>query len=149
MLDKLLPQRVDNVYRGHKLALWLFGLVVLAKLGIGLVSIFDGYRAASTGDGLPMDTYPAAAAQAVLSLFALLGWLHLLLGAICIVVLVRYRAMIPLMFVLLLVEFLGRKLILMVMPIIRSDAAPGGVLGLVLLAVMIVGLVLSLRRRAP
>ena len=25
LTDRLLPQRVDNTYRGYKLALWLFG----------------------------------------------------------------------------------------------------------------------------
>lgn len=29
MFDRLLPQQLDNDYRGHKVALWLSGLVVL------------------------------------------------------------------------------------------------------------------------
>ena len=146
MLDRLLPPSVDNSYRGHKLALWLFALVVLAKLGIAFGSLFNGHEAASTADGIPLDTFPPAATQAVVSLFALLGWLHLMLCAICIVVLVRYRTMVPLMLTLLIVEYLGRKLILMVMPIERS-AAPGTIVNLVILAVMTIALVLSLYRK--
>ena len=146
ILDQLLPPSVDNSYRGRKLALWLFGLVVLAKLGIGLGSVFNGHEAASRADGIPLDTYPAAAAQAVVSLFALLGWLHLMLCAICIVVLVRYRALVPLMLALLIVEYIGRKLILIVIPI-ESSAAPGTIVNLIVLAVMIVALLLSLWSR--
>jgi hypothetical protein len=39
MFDRLLPQRIDNSYRGHKLALWLFALVVFMKTSIGPVAI--------------------------------------------------------------------------------------------------------------
>ena len=147
ILDQLLPPSVDNSYRGHKLALWLFGLVVLAKLGIAFGSLFNGHEAASTADGIPLDTFPPAATQAVVSLFALLGWLHLMLCAICIVVLVRYRTMVPLMLTLLIVEYAGRRAILTFMPIERS-AAPGSIVNLVILAVMIIALVLSLWSRA-
>jgi len=65
----------------------------------------------------------------------------------CVVVLARYRTMVPFMFVLLIFEFLSRKLILLVLPITRSDAAPGTIVNLVLLGVMVIGLALSLRSR--
>ena len=145
MFQQLLPPRADNNYTGHKVALWLFALVVLIKAAIGIGSIFNGYQAASEADGIPLSTYPAAAAQAVVSLFALLGLLHLIICVICVVVFVRYRAMIPFMFALLILEFLSRKLILLLMPISRSDAAPGTIVNLALLAVMVIGLALSLR----
>jgi len=32
MFDQLLPLTIDNTYRGHKLALWLFGLLLIMKL---------------------------------------------------------------------------------------------------------------------
>ena len=99
-------------------------------------------------DGIALDTFPPAAAQAVVSLFALLGWLQLTLRAICIVVLVRYRALVPLMLTLLIVEYLGRKAILTLMPIERSATSPGSLVNLAILAVMIVALVLSLWSRA-
>jgi len=130
ILDQLLPPSVDNSYRGR-------------KLGIGLGSVFNGHEAASRADGIPLDTYPAAAAQAVGSLFALLGWLHLMLCAICIVVLVRDRALVPLMLTLLIVEYIGRKAILTLMPIESSARSGGTIVNLVILAVMLVALVLS------
>src|SRR5438105_15694701 len=109
MLGLLFPTHVDNTYRGHKLALWLFGLVVLAKLGIGFGSVFNTYQAASQADGIPLDRYPSAAAETVVSLFALLGWLHIMLGVICVAVLIRYRAIVPLMPGPLIVEHLRRR----------------------------------------
>jgi len=52
--------------------------------------------------------------------------------------------LIPLMFALLLLENLSRKLILQVMPIPRTGTPPGFFVNLVLLALMVVGLALSL-----
>jgi hypothetical protein len=147
MLERLFPQRLDNTYRGYKLALWLFGLVVLMRLGISLNSIFNGYFVASSADGIPLDTFAPAASQTVVSLFALLGLSHLILCLLCILVLVRYRALVPFMFALLLLQQLGRKLILYFLPVARTGTPPGSVVSLVLLTLMIAGLVLSLWNR--
>jgi hypothetical protein len=147
MLNQLLPQRVDNTYRGYKLALWLFGVVVFMKVGMSLVSIFNGYSVASGPDGIPLDTFSSAAARTVVSLFALLGLSHFMICLLCILVLARYRGMIPFMFALLLLEHLSKKLILQVMPIVRTGTPPGFYVNLVPLVLMIVGLALSLRRQ--
>jgi hypothetical protein len=144
MLDLLLPQRIDNAYRGHRLAVWLFALVVFVQAGQGLMSIFNGYYAASAPDAIPLDTYTAAAAQTVVSLFALLGLLRLIICLVCVLALARYRAMIPLMFALLVLEYVSRRLILQCLPIVRSGTPPGSVVNVALLAAMILGGALSL-----
>jgi len=148
MLDQLLPQRADNTYRGHKLALWLFGLVLLVKLAIGVNSIINGHTVASSADGIPLDTFTPAGAQAVVSLFAAWGLAQVVICALCIVVLVRYRALVPFLFVVLLLEHLSRRLIFYVMPIVRTGTSTNLTVNLVLLTLMIVGLVLSLWSRA-
>ena len=149
MIGRLLPRQIDNAYRGHRIALWLFGVVIVAKLAIALGSIFNGYEAARSADGIPLDTCSPAGVQAVVTLFALLGLLHLTICLICIVVLVRYRTMIPLMFALLLLEYLCRKLILQMMPIATSGGSPGAIINLVIVAAMVVGLWLSLCQSDP
>ena len=147
MLGQLLPQRFDNTYRGHRVAVWLFALVVFVQTGQGLMSIFNGYYAASSPDAIPLETYSPAAARTVVSLFALLGLLRLIICLLCALALFRYRAMIPLMFALLVLEYLSRRLILHFLPIIRSGTPPGSVVNLALVAMMIVGLALSLRSK--
>jgi len=144
-LNRLFPERADHTYRGSKLALWFFALLVLVKTAISLGSIFNGYTAASSADGIPLDSFSPAGAQTVLSLFALLGVSQLVICLVCILVLVRYRALIPLMFALLLLYQLSRQLILRFLPIPRTGTPPGSAINLVLLGVMIVGLALSLR----
>ena len=144
MLGQLLPRRIDNTYRGHRLALWLLAVLVLMKGGIGLGTIFNGYSAATSADGIPLDTFTPAGEQAFVSLFAAWGLSQLMLNLIGLLVLVRYRAMVPFMFALLLLEHLSRKLIFWVLPITRAGTPPGFFINLVLVAVMVVGLVLSL-----
>jgi hypothetical protein len=144
MFNQLLPRTIDNTYRGHKLALWLFGLLVFMKVAMSLSSMFNGYSVLTSADGIPLDTYPSAAARTIVSLFALYGLSNLVLCVLCILVLVRYRSMIPFMFALLLLEHLSRKLILQLMPIVRTGTPPGSAINLALLALMSVGLALSL-----
>lgn len=148
MFERLLPQRIDNAYRGHPLALWLFGLLVLAKTAIGLGTIFNGRNAAVTADGIPLDTFGTAGAQAFVSIFAAWGLAQATIGVLCVLVLVRYRAWVPFMYSLLLLEHVSRKLIFLVMPLPRTGEAPGYFINLGLVAVMILGLVLSLKRPA-
>ncbi len=145
MLHQLLPQRIDNAYRGHRSALWLFALLVLMKGGIALGTIFNGRSAAISADGIPLDTFTPVGEQAFVSLFAAWGLSQLMLNLIGLLALVRYRAMVPLMFALLLVEHLGRRLIFWILPIARTETPPGYFVNLLFVAVMIVGLVLSLR----
>ena len=145
MFDQLLPQRIDHTYRGYKPALWLFGLLLFMKIAMSLNSIFNGYSVASSADGIPLDTYTSACAKTLVSLFALLGLSHFMICLLCILVLIRYRSMVPLMFALLLLEHLSRKLILQFLPIVRTGTPPGFYINLGLLALMIVGLALSLR----
>ena len=73
MLKQILPQRIDNTYRGHPLAVWLFIPVVVLKTGIALGTIFNGRGAAQSADGIPLDSFGASGAEAVVALFAIWG----------------------------------------------------------------------------
>ena len=147
MSSPLLPRRADNEYRGRKAALWIFGLVVFVKLAMGVNTTFNGRSVASTADGIPLDTYTPAAAQAFVTVFALLGVGHVVLGLLCVLVLVRYRALVPLMFAFLLLEHVGKRVVHQMMPIERTGTPPGSAINLVLLSLMVVGLALSLWSR--
>jgi hypothetical protein len=147
MLSRLLPQRIDNNYGGYKLALWLFGLLVLMKAAVGLNCILNGAYVASHADGIPLATFTPGGAQTVVSLFALWGVSQLIICLLCVLLLVRYRAMVPCMFALLILESLSRRVILLVMPPFKTGASGGSYVQLVVLALMVVGLALSLRSR--
>ena len=147
MFDKLLPQPIDNTYRGYRVALWLFGLVVGVTITQGLFVIFNGYSTIMSADGIPLNTYPPAAAQTIVALWAQRGLSRLIISLLGVLVLVRYRRAIPFMFVLLMLNYLASQLILQFVPVVRTGTPPGPIVNLVMFALMIIGLALSLRSR--
>jgi hypothetical protein len=144
MISKLFPPSIDNVYRGRKAALWLLGFIVLIKGVMGINCIFNGDSVAISADGIPLETFTPAGASAVVAFLALWGWSLLLFSLLGVLALVRYRAMVALVFVLLLLEQLGRKWILLAMPIAGSGESPAFSINLVLVGLMVIGLAQSL-----
>src|SRR5579862_4280134 len=112
ILNRIFPKQFDNVYSGHRLAIWLFGLVVLMELAMGANSIINTRTVAMSADGIPLDSYSAGGADAVIALFAIAGLFRVLLALQGVLVLIRYRAMIPFMYLLLLILHLGSKMLL-------------------------------------
>jgi hypothetical protein len=147
MFERVLPTTIDNTYRGHKLGLWIFGLIAVMRLVIGINSIFNGWNVLTSADGIPLDTYPSGAAQSMVSLWALLGLSRVVLSVLCLVVLVRYRGLVPFLFVLFLLQHLSGELIARFLPLARTGAPPASAINFTFLALIILGLVLSLWRR--
>ncbi len=147
MLGALLPRRMDNEYRGHTLALWLFGLVIAMKSTQSLAIIFNGYPTARDADGIPLDSFTPAVAQTVVAVFAQGSLWRLFFCLLCVLVLFRYRSAVPLMFGLLALNYLAAQLILIFVPLPRVGAPVGPLVNLGLFVVMLVGLGLSLWRR--
>jgi hypothetical protein len=147
MLDKLLPQSFDNRYRGYKAALWLLGLVAGVKIVQSLGVIFNGYGTAVAADGIPLNAYTPEAAQQMVALFAQGSLWRLTFGLFCVVVLMRYRSAVPIMLVLLLLNYLASQLIFEFVPLVRTGTPPGPYVNFGLFALTILGLVLSLRNR--
>jgi hypothetical protein len=147
MFRQLFPERLDNEYKGSTIAPWLLGAVLLVKTLQSLVSIFLGATVASGADGIPLNSYTPAGAQAVVALFALLGIARLPFYTLCALALARYRRAVPLLLLLFALEYVARTVALYYVPIARTGMAGGLVVNRVLFAMMIVGLVLSLRPR--
>ena len=143
----LLPRTIDNTYQGRKLALWIFGLVVVMRALQSIMIIFNGYYTARNADGIPLETYPAAAAQTILALFALASLWRLIVSIIGVIVLVRYRRAIPFMFLVLASTFLGAQLVTWFIPLVRVGRPPGVIVNLVLFGLTVLGFVLSLWKR--
>jgi hypothetical protein len=86
---------------------------------------------------------------AVVTVTKLLGLNHLLLNLMGLIVLVRYRALIPLTYVLLLIEQIGRKAVVLMNPIARTGESYLPIdPNLVLTALLLIGLALSLGKPA-
>jgi hypothetical protein len=147
MFADMLPRSIDNTYRGSRVALWILGFLVLIKSVIGVNSIVNGADVMTRADGIALNTFPAAAAQNLIALWALLGLAHIVMAVVGLLVLLRYRGMTPLMFALLLLQHGGGRVVGYFFPIIRTGAPPAFIVNFVLLTSIVVGLALSLWRR--
>lgn len=150
MLTRLLPEQAGNDYHGARAAIWLLALIVTVKGMMGFNAIVIGRYVASVADGVPLDRYGAEAANAVVALFAAWGLGQVVLVAVSAVVLIRYRTLVPLVYLVLLAEHAARRLLFLVHPIARSEANSGGsalAINLALLVLLVAGLSLSLVRR--
>jgi hypothetical protein len=56
---------MDNRYRGHPAAMWLLCVLTFVNTAIALGAIFSPDGGAQSADGIPLDTYGAAGAQAL------------------------------------------------------------------------------------
>ena len=111
----------------------------------GVLVIFSGYSTIMNADGIPLDTYPPAAAQTIVALWAQRGLSRLIISLLGVLVLVRYRSAIPFMFALLMLNYLAGQLIFRFVPVVRTGSPPGPIVNLTMFALLIVGLALSLR----
>ena len=147
MLERILPARFDNHYRGHRLALWLFYLITAMTVGRSLIHMFRSDGGAQSIATIPLDSFGPGGAATVISIFALWGLSQLLIGLLFALVAFRYRAMIPLMYVLILVEYAGRLGVGLAKPVVTIGTPPGAPGSFVMIALGAIGLVLSLRTR--
>jgi hypothetical protein len=125
-MDNLfLPKSIDNYYRGQKLALWFFWLVVIIRAAQGVSLIVGGHSIVRDADGI---------ARLVLSLLA-------------VIVFTFYRSAIPLMLALLALDQIAKELLLLFYPLYRIGNPIGPVVNLVLLSLTVMGFVLSIWSR--
>ena len=153
MLGRIFPKQFDNTYRGYWLAVWLLVPLVFVKLGMGFNVILNTRDVIQGVDGVPLDTFSAEAQKSLV--FAFQAWALglFLLGFLGFIALVRYRAMVPLIYLLLLAENAGRKVIQLVMQEAHASPAGNGLsmgatVNLVLIAALLIGFALSVGKVA-
>jgi hypothetical protein len=149
MLKRLFPDQIDNRFTGLPAGAWLFYPLVFVRLGISISSLINPIGSMQGADGIPLSSYSPAAAQALIGVGAYLDFADLLLGLMFLLAAVRYRSMIPLMFSLIILDWVGHRVIGAVWPIARTGASPGGVFTLTIFAMSVIGLILSLIERRP
>jgi len=145
MLSRLFPRQVDNRFDGHGAALWLLGLFVALKLVMSVNSIVNTASVAAGADGIPLDSFGPTAARQILLLFALLALGQLMLALVALAALIRWRALVPFLYMVSLAEQLARRLIVQAHDVARSGSSPvGWYVTYGILALLALGLALSL-----
>ena len=144
---RLFPAPADNTYRGHRLGLWLYIPLALQKVALSLTHLLRADGGAQSISTIPLDTYPASAAQNIIGLFARMGVEQLVLASLLLLVLFRYRSLIPLMYLVMVVEYLGSRLAGQLKPLVLAGTSGARAPLLVIAILSGIGLVLSLMGR--
>ncbi len=145
MFSRLFPARADNGYHGHPAALWVFAALTAVSLWRSLHHVLAPDGGAQSIASIALDSFPPGAAATVVAVFALWGISQLVLALFYTVVLWRYRALVPLMYGLMMVEYaLRAALPLFKEGVEKTATAPGEVANLVLIALLPVMFALSI-----
>ena len=136
MNSRLLPKYIDNQYR--------FWVVVIIRGLQGLSLIVGGASIVKDADGVPLETFSAAASQSIVAVFVVSGLSRLVLSLMGVVTFMRYRSAIALMFAVLALDQLGKELLLHVYPLFRVGNPIGPTVNLCLLVLTLLGFVLSI-----
>ena len=150
MLNRIFPKQIDNAYRGYLLAIWLLVPIVLVKM-IMSANIFINTRDIIKGpDGIPLETFGAVAAAIIVQCFRSWAINHFVFATLGLLAALRYRAMVPLMYLALTVDAAGRVALFLVDPIpVRHAGGPslGLMINIGLAAALLSGFALSLGKK--
>ena len=122
VFELLLPAQAGNRLRGSQVPFYLLILVAAVGTVRSLIHIFapDGGAGSIAGMNLAV-----AGADDVIFAFALWGSEQLVFALLQWVVILRYRSLVPLMWVFLLIEILGRMLVGQLKPVSFAHTPPG------------------------
>ena len=122
ILETLFPARADNNLRGSKWPLYLFILVAAIGLVRSCIHIFSPDGGAGSIAGMDM---AITGANEVIFAFALWGSAQLIYALLQWIVILRYRSLVPLMWLVQFLETLGRMLVGHLKPVTFAHTPPG------------------------
>ena len=120
----LLPSPADNIYRGNKVAFWFFIAFVCLMTWRSIIHMFfeeygmHGIANLNVLKGKP-DPMPL-----IYMFFSLWGFAQVIFCGVSWIVILRYKSLIPLMYVFWLVEWSGR---LFLYPLLGKSALASGI----------------------
>lgn len=137
----LFPATADRHFPGSPLALWIFALLAAVSTIRSLIHFLAPDGGAGTIAGLDL----SLGAENIIFSFGLWGLAQLLYACIQLLVVLKYRSLVPLFYLILILELLGRMALgVMKPPVLLQGTPPGGIANYVLLSLCLVMFVLSL-----
>ena len=120
----LLPSPADNIYRGSRIAFWFFiAFVCLMTWRSVIHMFFEEYGMHSIANFIALSGDPDPM-PLIYMFFSLWGLAQLIFCGICWIVILRYKSLIPLMFIFWLVEWSIR---LFVYPVMEKSVVDDGI----------------------
>ena len=130
----------DNTIRGMRLPAYVFMLVAIISTIRSCIHLLAPDGGAGSIAGMDLS---AAGADGIVFAFALWGSTQLIYALIQLLVAFHYRSLIPLMYLLLILETLLRELVGQMKPVTFAHTPPGAIANFVILPLALVMLVLS------
>jgi hypothetical protein len=156
MLNRLFPEILSNAYQGSWAAVWLLVPVLILKTVIGfnlsgLNPFVDVGEILRSADGVPLDTFTPAAAARIIDAAGAWGMAMCGLCLAIWLIVIRYRAGLPIGILILLIEQTGRTGAGTVRLIAKLAAGaapitPGAIINLTMTTLLILAFALALLR---
>jgi hypothetical protein len=142
ILATLLPAQADNVVLGMKLPVYVFTAIAIVSALRSCIHLFapDGGAGRIAGMDLTVE-----GAKGIVFSFGLWGSSQLVYAVIQLVVVFRYRSLVPLMYLLLVLETLLRQLVGRIKPVGFAHKPPGAIGNYVVLPLAVLMLALSFK----
>jgi hypothetical protein len=126
----LLPTQADNTIRGGKVPVAVFAVLAAISLVRSCIHVFAPDGGAGSIAGMDLSV---AGASGIVFAFGLWGSAQLIYALVQLAVVIRYRSLVPAMYLLLFVEILLRMLVGRVKPVTFAHTPPGAIGNYVLL----------------
>jgi len=140
IINIIFPKTADNNYKGSKIALWIFTVLAVMSTIRSLIHFWAPDGGAGSIAGLDL----SKGAENIIFTFGLWGFSQLIYAFIQLLVVIRYRTLIPLFYLLLFFEAIGRMIVGGIKPpILLRGTPPGGIANYILLPLTIIMFILS------
>ncbi|MBK8823147.1 MAG: hypothetical protein IPN58_11195 [Anaerolineales bacterium] len=141
IFETLLPSSVDNTIRGTRIPFYIFALYAIVSAVRSCIHLLSPDGGAGTIAGMDLSV---AGADGIVFAFALWGSSQLLFAIIQLLVVFRYKSLVPFMYLMLILEVLLRELVGRMKPVTFAHTPPGAIGNQIILPLAALMLVLSL-----
>jgi len=141
IFEILLPAKIGNTIRGTKIPFYIFALYAIVSTVRSCIHLLSADGGAGSIAGMDLSV---AGADGIIFAFALWGSSQLLFALIQLLAVIRYRSLIPFMWLMLVLETLLRQLVGMMKPVTFAHIPPGAIGNQIILPLAVVMLVWSL-----
>jgi hypothetical protein len=124
LFELLLPAKIDNTLRGSKIPFYVFAVYVIISLVRSCIHLLSPDGGAGSIAGMDL---AVVGAEGIIFAFALWGSSQLMLALIQLLVVIRYRSLVPLMWLMLILEVLLRQLVGATKPVTFAHTPPGAI----------------------
>jgi len=142
VLEKILPKQINNEFPGYQFSAYAFLVFTVVTVARSLAHIVlpDGGAGSIATIDMTVD-----GAAIIIGIFGQWGLSQLLMAGLYIIVYFRYQSLIPLMYIIIITEYVGRIGVGLLKPIETIGTAPGAIGNLIIIPLAIVLFILSIR----